>query len=506
MTFSFGNDWFTWGLVLLIGFPIAMLVLGEALQNLERFRATAFATPIKILRSVALPLLFIAILLRGVIGYDSSYLAVKIADTAFWIVVINLALSVVNVLFFGEGAGLGPKSQTPKLLLDLIRLFIVAVAAAIVVSTIWGIDLGGLLTALGVGSIVIGLALQDTLGSVFSGIAMLSTRQVKVGDMVQIGQDEGVLTNMNWRSVTIRTGLGDDVILPNSSVARERLVVIGGGSRTRCVGADVKLAYDHPPDEAMAMLEAAALAVPGVSKTSPPAIRLSGYDDYAIRYSAWITCDDLSKASFIRHQFYSNVWYAALRKGFVFPAQYHGGFDIPDSARIARTLTSAELTAALYDSGAFSRPADALAPLVQHARRDIYRSGEVLIAQGSVTNEAFVVLKGAASGVYRTSDETTMTVHEFQPGQVIMFKSLLRGTESPVEVRATGDLVVIAIPAQDLKEFLACEHDLAEEIERVLAGREDTMKRELERTMPGQTHANGAATRVDYLRDMFRVY
>lgn len=505
MTFTFGNDWFTWGMVLLIGYPILMLVLGEALQNLDRYRATAFATPITILRNVALPLLFISILLRGVIGYDSSYLGVKIADTAFWIVVINLALSLVNVLFFGEGAGLGPQSQTPKLLLDLIRLFIVAVAAAVVVSTIWGVDLGGLLTALGVGSIVIGLALQDTLGSVFSGIAMLSTRQVKVGDMVQIGGDEGVLTNMNWRSVTIRTLLGEDVILPNASVARDRVVIIGGGSGTRCLGADVKIAYDHPPDEVMAMLEEVARGIPGVSRKSPPAVRLSGYEDYAIRYTTWITVDDLTKIYFVRHQFYSNVWYASQRKGFVFPAQYHWDFHIPESARMTRTLTTEQLASELHASGALPRAPEKLQILARDARREIYRKGETLIAQGSVVHDAYVVLKGAAAGTFQHGNDKSITVHEFQPGQIIMFKSLLRGGESPLSVQATSDLVVVTVRAQALKEFLSREHDLAEEVERVLSGREDALKRELERIMPESQVANGSASRVDYLRDMFRV-
>lgn len=505
MTFTLPNDWFTWGLVLLIGFPFAMIVLGELLQNLARYRVSAFATPITILRTIGVPMLFIALLLRGVMGYDSGTLAVRIADTICWIVLINLALAVVNVIFFGEGAGLGASARMPKLLLDLLRLFIVLVAAAIVVSTIWGVDLGGLLTALGVGSIVIGLALQDTLGSVFSGIAMLSTRQFKVGDTVQIGADEGVLTNMNWRTVTLRNWMGDEIILPNSSVSRGKLIVLGAGTGKRAFLVDLKLAYDHAPQEVMTLMEEVAKATPGVARTPAPNASLAAFEDYAVRYNIFMIAEDLNMAVLVGQQFQINLWYAAQRKGLVFPAQFRREFQVPGDAREQRRPSADALADALHESAALPVAKLALLPLVQNARREIYRAGEVLMAQGAASKQAYVVLQGSATGCYQPDVGRAIAIQDFEPGQVIMFKSLLRGTDSPLQVKASSDLVVIAIPAHDLREFLASQRELAEEMETILSGRDDSMARALQQAFPGQAQVNGSASRVDYLRDMFRV-
>ncbi len=290
-------SWFLWGLGLLAVFPFAIIGINELAEITRTGRWSAYDNPLSWLRNAVLPFLFIDLLLRLVAGYDSTHLAVRIADTAFWVVIINFALAATNVAFFGEGDGTGMTTRVPKLLLDLARIFLVLVATSIIVSTVWGVDLGSLLTALGVGSLVIGLALQDTLGSVFSGIAMLSTRQVRVGDYVSAGGEEGVLTNMNWRTVTIRNGTGDDVVFPNSVVSREKLTVIGAGSGKRMASAEVLVAYDHPPEIVLALMVETARQIPSIA-TDPPAVaRLTGYDSFAIRYTLWFTADEIAMAS-----------------------------------------------------------------------------------------------------------------------------------------------------------------------------------------------------------------
>ena len=265
------QDWFLWSAGLLVLFPLLFVVLGEITQTISReskagqpHRYSAYAAPIAWLRTSCLPLLFVVLLLRKVTGLDDAHLAVRIADTAFWIVLINFALAVINVAFFGAGEIGGLNTKVPKLLLDLLRFVLVLVATAVVISSVWGIDLGGLLTALGVGSLVIGLALQDTLGAVFSGIAMISTRQFRVGDRVQFGDTLGTLVNMNWRTATIRTLGGDDVVVPNASISREKVTVVGAGRGLQNVAVNLDIAYGHSPDKVLALLtETAALSKGG---------------------------------------------------------------------------------------------------------------------------------------------------------------------------------------------------------------------------------------------------
>jgi len=144
---------------------------------------------------------------------------VRLTETFLWITVIYWGLTLINVILF-EGAEEGSwQSNVPKLFLDLSRTFLVLVGTAIVLSTVWNADLGGLLTALGVGSLVIGLALQDSLGNVFSGLTLLFEQPVSIGDWIEIGGIEGKVVEITWRSVHVMTLERDLVIVPNSELA-----------------------------------------------------------------------------------------------------------------------------------------------------------------------------------------------------------------------------------------------------------------------------------------------
>ena len=95
------------------------------------------------------------------------------------------------MLVFENAAKESWRSRAPKLFQDLIRLLLVVIGAAIVLSVVWRQDLGGLIAALGVGSIVLGLALQETLGNLMSGIALFFERPFSVGDWISVGGKSG---------------------------------------------------------------------------------------------------------------------------------------------------------------------------------------------------------------------------------------------------------------------------------------------------------------------------
>ncbi len=495
-------SWFLWGLGLLAVFPFAIIGINELAEITRTGRWSAYDNPLSWLRNAVLPFLFIDLLLRLVAGYDSTHLAVRIADTAFWVVIINFALAATNVAFFGEGDGTGMTTRVPKLLLDLARIFLVLVATSIIVSTVWGVDLGSLLTALGVGSLVIGLALQDTLGSVFSGIAMLSTRQVRVGDYVSAGGEEGVLTNMNWRTVTIRNGTGDDVVFPNSVVSREKLTVIGAGSGKRMASAEVLVAYDHPPEIVLALMVETARQIPSIA-TDPPAVaRLTGYDSFAIRYTLWFTADEIAMASFAKHEFLSTFWYACEREGIVFPGRYHVDHAIPPERR-GSPPSADKLAHEIEASGALPRPAAALASLTARGQRRTYRGGEIVVRHGAPLESVLFVTHGRASAVHTAGPDSKLDLDEFATGQIILFKSAFRSGTVPYTIEARETLTCIAVPLADFKTFLATDLALARDLERTLSAHDARAVKAIQSSGPGSDEA-GVPDRERYLKDMFR--
>ena len=97
----------------------------------------------------------------------------KVAATAFGLVVVVILLNGLNLAIFVTAKQGTWRNRFPSIFVDIARVLIIAVSLAVLFGWIWGADVGGLFTALGIGSIVIGLALQNAVGSVLSGLFLL---------------------------------------------------------------------------------------------------------------------------------------------------------------------------------------------------------------------------------------------------------------------------------------------------------------------------------------------
>lgn len=235
-----------WVLALVLGFPLVMILLGELILRLER-RKAQLAAPLEILRQWVLPSLALFIILVEVLRLQRSQVFVRLTETFLWITVIYAALTLLNVILFTGAQQDSWQAKVPQLLRDLGRLVLVGIGAAIVFSTVWGADLGGLLTALGVGSLVLGLALQDSLGNVFSGISLLFEQPIKLGDRIRLGEVQGKVIEINWRSVHILTADIDLMVVPNAELAKGTFTNLSRPTALRGNRLCFSFDYNDPP-------------------------------------------------------------------------------------------------------------------------------------------------------------------------------------------------------------------------------------------------------------------
>ena len=136
-----------------------------------------------------------------------------------------------------------------------IMVWIVGLA---VMLNIMGVSLTPLLTALGVGGIAVGLALQPTLDNLFSGIQILASRQIEPGDFVRLeGGEEGTVEDVTWRNTTIRRAAGDLVIVPNSILGKSLIINFSRSNQAFRLVVTTTVRYGTDP----ALLERIALDV-----------------------------------------------------------------------------------------------------------------------------------------------------------------------------------------------------------------------------------------------------
>lgn len=172
MTSIFDSEWFYWAIAVAIGFPVCLVLLTE-LHNALLRRNNALARPVHLVRNYILPLGALLILLVQAIQINGEATPVRVVATVFGFVVLVLLLSGLNATMF-QGAPEGSwRKRIPSIFLDVARFAVIAVGVGIMLAYIWGANVGGLFTALGVTSIVLGLALQNSVGQIISGLLLL---------------------------------------------------------------------------------------------------------------------------------------------------------------------------------------------------------------------------------------------------------------------------------------------------------------------------------------------
>ena len=170
------QSWFWPALIVVIGLPLALLALNEVHSSLAR-RGSAYVKPIALLRNWLLPAAAAYLLIDqlshadGPAGSHATWS--KIAATIVGFLIMLILLSGANAALFGEARTGSWRQRLPGIFVDLGRLVLIVIGIGLLLSWVWGANIGGLITAVGVTSIVIGLAVQNAVGPVISGLLLL---------------------------------------------------------------------------------------------------------------------------------------------------------------------------------------------------------------------------------------------------------------------------------------------------------------------------------------------
>ena len=155
------------------------------------------------------------------------------------------------------------------------------VLAAITVLGIWGVNLGGLLVGAGFLGIVLGMAARQTLGSLLAGFVLMFSRPFEIGDWVEIGDEEGFVTDITIMNTHMRNFDGEYVVVPNDLVANQAITNRSREGRLR-IHMEVGIGYDDDPDEAAEIAEDVLEGIDAIANNPQPYAIPSGFGDSAI--------------------------------------------------------------------------------------------------------------------------------------------------------------------------------------------------------------------------------
>ena len=305
------------GLAIVFGFPIAFFLVGIVLQ---RRRASGRpATPPLIMRYLVLPSAFVFTFSIVILRLPADHLVCRLLMTVLATAVMSFLISAMNYLLFSEYNVFTKRETIPKLGRDILNVALTLVAAGCVLSDVWGFDLGNLIAALGVSSLVVGLALQQVLGNLFNGISLMMARPFAKGDWVSIDGGVGRVVNYSWRSVKIVTRDNELIVIPNSVMSAGTLINYSRPHKPHAEVVKIGFSYDDQPQNVKLALFDMLSQIEGVLQNPQPVVETISYDDFAITYRAKFFISDYKDALTIRDRVLTELYNTARAHGFRIP-------------------------------------------------------------------------------------------------------------------------------------------------------------------------------------------
>lgn len=461
MTSLFGTSWFLWAVGVAIGLPVLLVLLTEVQNSLAR-RGSALVRPLAITRIYILPLAALLILLVQASQVSADATPVRIVATVLSFVVLILLLSGLNATLFHGAPDGSWRKRIPSIFLDVARFALIAVGLALILSYIWGANVGGLFTALGVTSIVLGLALQNSVGQVISGLLLLFEQPFQLGDWLSTPSARGRVVEVNWRATHIETD-GGLLITPNSVLAGASFTNLSRPPGAHTIEVTTVFGLNDPPDDVCGMLTRIASTLPHLRANGHPTSVPLGGNEFRTSIPLRSPADDAAtRAMFLRW-----IWYASRRAGLHLD---EADDDFATDERIATALRIVAPTLRLNQSDQ-----EQLVPDVRVVR---YGTDETIQHPGEIPKRMTFVVNGRVRLTATTEDGQILPVRTLDEGDFLGQTAL---TREPVFAGAYAmeEVTVLQINRVHLETLVENKPVLLHDIGRAIEERRMWVRRAL---------------------------
>ena len=243
------------------------------------------------------------------------------------VLLITLALARAYSILLDWYAARGPASASSSqvareftpLFSKVGKVFIALVALSMLLQH-FGVNVASLVVSLGVGSLAVGLAAQDTLSNMFAGFTILLDQPFRVGDRIQLASGEtGDVQSIGMRATTIKTGDETILIVPNSLLVKERLVNQSRPTRHIATKVEVGVAFGSDLAKVRDVLRRAVLSSAHVDEGHEPSVLITRFAESAVNFQVMFWARDYAEQGLARSEVYEAVHAGLSSAGIAVP-------------------------------------------------------------------------------------------------------------------------------------------------------------------------------------------
>lgn len=436
------------------------------------------------------------------------------AEWAPWIqvassVILSWAVARLTFFLFIElPLRLRKKKELPNITRDLILLTCYAILLVIVLRFKSNINLTGILTTSAVLTVVVGFAAQTTLSSLISGLILQIERPFGLGDWIKLGEKQGRVVGITWKSTRLLTREKILVYIPNAEITNKSFFNYSRPNRTLVARVNIGIEYGAPPNFVKDVILQVLNQHLQVLKTPPPDIYLREFGDFAITYEIRFCHNNFANEPKIKSDINYQIWYALRRNNIKIP------FPIRDVHlnHIERRFQAKELEAqkSSYNIERLLGQVSVLSALSSEIRTQIaersvvaeYGTGEFIVRQGDQGDSLYIIRTGSCGVYVRRNGKHENRIATIDSGDFFGEMSLLTGEPTTATVRAMVDSSVIIIDKENFSNILNDNPTISVQLGEILAKRQKELAEEAGRVVANTPSSSSMITKI---KSFFRI-
>jgi small-conductance mechanosensitive channel/CRP-like cAMP-binding protein len=397
----------------------------------------------------------------------------RIPALVLWALFAYFGVRVINAALFDFAFRVRRGYEAPSLVRNIFTLVAFTVLFVLIFKSLYtDVQLGAIFTTSAIFGVIIGLALQDTLGNFFAGISLHADRPFQVGDVIVVGQQKhtGVVESINWRAIKIRTFQNHIILVSNSNAAKEAIEVCPRENLNARLVFFGTL-YTDSPAKTIHVVREAVRDADNVSEKITPIVRIRNLGDFSIEWEVKYWLDDYAKYNDTDALVRQRIWYALRRNGLTFAFPTHT-LHLERKA-VARPVTAEEQIADRLSAVDVFSPlsSEELRQLATATMGHVFAPSETLIRAGDEGSSMFVVNNGRVA-VQVVERGTPRTVAVLTEGNFFGEMALFTGEPRTANVVALEETEVLEIGHAAMKHIFETNPSLAESISWTIAERQ----------------------------------
>lgn len=456
---------------------ISAFILGVVLLLLI-FRLTRRRTSFRQKARIPLLLLFLLGILYDCFFLMDSKLPSWLSRYYFAALYLCLAVLLIRLtawIFFGF---LSRKMyRVPKLLEELARFALYTVASVSIIQYTLNIQLTTVLATSAIITVVLGLALQETLGNLFAGLALHMDPAYQVGDWIHAGENTGRVEEITWRATKLRTTNNDYVIIPNGSIAKERLTNLSFPRTPHASRLHISLAYSIPPNRVDRVMRALLAGIDNVAYDPPPEVRVMEYKDFSIDYQVKFFYKDFGLIEPTMAAIRKAIWYHFKRENLNIPFPIQNIYlHQREEERDYLARTAQRLADSLRKVDVFSElDNDERLLIANHLEELFFARNELIIKEGESGDSFFIIDEGEVDVFVNIPNGGRKVLSRLREGDFFGEIALLAGGVRTASVAAITDVRVHELKKEGFKQVLESKPQILDEIGTILTRRKDEL-------------------------------